>query len=101
MKKILLFIILLVVSGCAEEPTEETFFREIMEEEYILLCGEDDKECINAVKDQIEFCMKESEWRKVIDNAGDREEAERFASEFSSCFKDSDGNPYFDSNGKI
>jgi hypothetical protein len=101
MKKILLFIILLVVGGCTEEPTDETMFIEIMGEQFIDYCGEEDKECINAVKEQIEYCMKESDWRKIIDNAGDIEEAERFASEFSSCFKDSNGNSYFDANGKI
>jgi hypothetical protein len=42
--------------------------------------------------------MKQSDWERYADSDEDRDEEEmyRFVSEFFPCFKDPDGNSYFD-----
>ena len=53
------------------------------------------KDDFPKVKEQIESCMEKSDWRKYVDNDEDEEELKRFIGEFFPCFKDSNGNPYF------
>lgn len=89
------FIILLLIGGCTAEQVEEIAFRKVMEYQLIDDCGEDDKECIEAVKEQIESCMEKSDWRKYVKSDEDEEEMKRFVGEFFPCFKDSSGNSYF------
>ena len=96
MKKRTVIFILLLLGGCSAEQTEEFAFRKMMEYQLSEDCGEDNKECIKAVKEQIESCMKKSDWRKYLENDEDEEEMKRFISVFFPCFKDSNGNSYFD-----
>jgi hypothetical protein len=95
MKKISVFVILLLIGGCTAEQVEEIAFRKVMEYQLIDECGEDDKECIKAVEEQIEFCMEKSDWRKYVNNDDDDEEMKRFINAFFPCFKDPNGNSYF------
>ncbi|RLA08978.1 MAG: hypothetical protein DRQ59_13625 [Gammaproteobacteria bacterium] len=88
-------IILLLIGGCTAEQVEEIAFRKVMEYQLIDDCGEDDKACIKAVKEQIESCMEKSDWRKYVNNDEDEAEMKRFIGEFFPCFKDSNGNSYF------
>ncbi len=95
MKKSSVFIILLLIGGCTTEQAEEFAFRKTMEYQLIDDCGKENKECIKAVKEQIESCMKKSDWRKYVNNDEDEKEMKRFISKFFPCFKDSNGNSYF------
>ena len=95
MMKYSVFIILLLIGGCTAEQVEEIAFRKVMEYQLIDDCGEDDKACIEAVKEQIESCMIKSDWRKYVKSDEDEEEMKRFVGEFFPCFKDSSGNSYF------
>jgi len=97
-KKSSVFIILLLIGGCTTEQAEEFAFRKTMEYQLIDDCGKEDKECIKAVKEQIESCMKESDWRKYVNNDEDEKEMKRFINKFFPCFKDSNGNSYFKLN---
>jgi hypothetical protein len=95
MMKFSVLIILLLIGGCTAEQVEEIAFRKVMEYQLIDDCGEDDKACIKAVKEQIESCMEKSDWRKYVNSDEDEEEMKRFIGEFFPCFKDSNGNSYF------
>jgi len=95
MMKYSVLIILLLIGGCTAEQVEEIAFRKVMEYQLIDDCGEDDKACIKAVKEQIESCMEKSDWRKYVNNDEDEAEMKRFIGEFFPCFKDSNGNSYF------
>jgi hypothetical protein len=95
MMKYSAFIILLLIGGCTAEQVEEIAFRKVMEYQLIDDCGEDDKACIRAVKEQIESCMEKSDWRKYVKSDEDEAEMKRFVGEFFPCFKDSSGNSYF------
>jgi hypothetical protein len=76
---------------------EELAFRKVIEYQLKDECGDEDKACVAAVEAQIESCMKQSDWRQFLENEEDQEEMKRFISEFSPCFKDSEGNSYFNS----
>jgi PBP1b-binding outer membrane lipoprotein LpoB len=95
MKKSTVLIISLLIGGCSGEQVEEFAFRKTMEHQLKNECGEENKECIKAVEEQIESCMKKSDWRKYLENDEDEGEMKRFISEFFPCFKDSDGRSYF------
>jgi len=96
MKRIV-FIFPLLIGGCSAEQTEEFAFRKTMEYQLKDKCGEESKECIKAVEEQIESCMKKSDWRKYLESNEDQEEMKRFISDFFPCFKDSNGNSFFTS----
>ncbi len=89
-----MLIIVLLVAGCSEEQAEEFAFRKTMEYRLKDKCGENE-ECISAVEEQIESCMKKSDWRKYLDNDEDKSELKRFINEFFPCFRDPNGNSYF------
>jgi hypothetical protein len=95
MMKYSVFIILLLIGGCTAEQVEEIAFRKVMEYQLIDDCGEDDKACIEAVKEQIESCMGKSDWRKYVKSDEDEEEMKRFVGVFFPCFKDPNGNSFF------
>ena len=65
--------------------------------EYLLKnkCGEENKECLKAIEEQIDSCMEISDWKKYLDSDEDQEEMQRFIYKFSPCFKDPNGNSYF------
>ncbi|QMU60928.1 MAG: hypothetical protein GKR92_04145 [Gammaproteobacteria bacterium] len=85
---------LLLTGGCSSEKVEEFAFMKTMEYQLNEDCGEND-ECLDAVKQQIKQCMIESDWRSYMDSNEDEEEMMRFIGEFFPCFKDLDGNSYF------
>lgn len=91
----ILFICLFLIS-CSEGGIEEFAFKKTLEISLIDLCGEEDKECIDAVKSQISGCMEKSNWRKYLESEDDQDELNRFTKEFYSCIVDKDGNPYFE-----
>lgn len=94
--KIFFMLIAVVLLGaCSAEQTEEFAFRKTMEYQLIERCGEDDEACIAAVEAQIKTCMAQSDWRKYVRNDEDEAELNRFIRAFFPCFKDADGNPYF------
>jgi hypothetical protein len=95
MMKFSVLIILLLIGGCTAEQVEEIAFRKVMEYQLIDDCGEGDKACIKAVKEQIQSCMEKSDWRKYVNSAEDEEEMKRFIGEFFPCFKDPNGSSYF------
>ena len=97
MKRLFLLTICLLIGGCSSEMVEELAFRKVMEYQLKDECGDEDKACIAAVEAQIEFCMKQSDWRQFLENEEDEEELKRFVSEFFPCFKDSEGSSYFTS----
>ena len=80
----------MLIGGCSAEQAEEFAFQKVMEYKLKDECGEN-KGCINAVEEQIESCMKESDWRKYVKNDEDDEEMERFVRLFFPCFKDPNG----------
>lgn len=92
---IIVFLSFLLIA-CSEAQIEELAFRKTLEHDLAKLCGEDDKECINAVKTQTKECMVKCNWRKFLNNQDDEVELKRFTTEFYSCIVDSEGNPYFD-----
>jgi len=95
MKNICLIAILTTIAGCSGEQVEEFAFRKTMEYQLKEQCGESDPQCITAIEEQIVYCMKQSEWRRYLENDEDEQEFQRFIGEFFPCFKDSDGKPYF------
>jgi len=94
MTKLPTIAILLLVTGCSPEQTEEFVFKKTMEYQLKDDCGED-TDCISAIEEQIESCMKNSDWRNYLKNSEDEEELNRFVKTFFPCFKDHDGNSYF------
>lgn len=88
--------VLLVLCSCSDEKIEEFAFRKTLEISLVDLCGEENKECIMAVKSQISACMEKSQWRKYLENEDNKEELNRFTKEFYACIVDKDGNPYFE-----
>lgn len=97
MKLISIFIFSLFLLSCTAEQAEEFTFRKTIEHELLKLCKTHAKEkaCTKAVKNQIVECMKKSDWHKLVDNAEDKAEQNRFINAFYPCFVDSRGNPYF------
>ncbi len=91
-------ILLMLVSlwSCSEGQMEEFAFRKTLELSLLDLCGEEDKQCIAAVKSQISGCMEKSNWRKYLQDQDNEEELNRFTSEFYSCIVDEEGYPYFE-----
>ena len=96
MKKIFIPAMLLITVGCSGEQAEEFAFRKVMEYQLKDDCGEKDKACLKAIEAQIEACMIESDWRRYLENEENEEELQRFIRAFFPCFKDAQGNPYFD-----
>ena len=93
--RILIIFLLLALGGCSQEQAEEFAFRKTMEFQLKDEC-EEDQDCITAVEEQIESCMQQSEWRKYLNDSENEEELNRFIRVFFPCFKDSNGNSYFD-----
>ena len=96
MKRIFILAILLATAGCSGEQAEEFAFRKVMEYQLKDDCGEEDKACLKAIEEQIEACMIDSDWRRYLENEEDEDELQRFIRAFFPCFKDAQGNPYFD-----
>lgn len=94
MFKITSIVFFMLVGGCSAEQAEEFAFRKVLEYKLKDECGEN-QECIDAVEEQIDSCMKKSDWRKYVENDEDDEEMARFVRLFFPCFKDPDGNSYF------
>ncbi|MDO7085683.1 hypothetical protein WNY51_03760 [Pseudocolwellia sp. AS88] len=88
----LVFIILL--TSCSDTDIEELVFRKTLEYSLIDSC-EDDEECKEAVKSQIQECMVSSNWLKFLKNQDDENELDTFTEKFYACIVDGDGNPYF------
>lgn len=86
--------------ACSESSIEEFGFRNGLEYKLTRLCGDDDKECINAVHTQVKGCMEKSEWRKYFDKQDDQAELKRFTTAFYGCIVDPKGKPYFVSSLK-
>ncbi len=95
MTRLFLLTICLLIGGCSGEIIEELAFRKVMEYQLKDECGDEDKACVEAVEAQIESCMKQSDWRRFLENEEDEEELKRFTSEFFPCFRDPDGEAYF------
>ena len=98
MRIIGLLILVLSIVSCTEGQVEELAFRKTLEYDLIKLCGDADKECVNAVKTQIKGCMEKSKWRNYLENQDSEDELNRFIKEFYSCIVDSQGNTYFQPN---
>jgi len=90
----LLLVLSVVLSGCSEEKVEEFAFRKSMQHNLNKLC-DNDKQCRSGVKAQISDCMESSDWRNIFDNEND-ESMQAFIEQFYPCFKDENGNPYFE-----
>ena len=97
MRVIAIFIFLLLITACSAEQAEELAFRKVLEYELIELCGDEDNECIAAVKAQIKDCMVKSNWRDYFNAQEDEAELRRFTIDFYSCIVDPEGEPYFES----
>ena len=98
MNKIFISAWLLLLVGCSTEQTEEFVFRKVLEYQLKEECGEENKQCITDVEEQIQACMRESDWRAYLDNEEDEEEMKRFINAFFPCFKDANGNSHFPLN---
>ena len=98
MKFALFLTILLLFAGCSAEQAEKWAFRKTMEFQLLAECGEEDKVCIEAVEEQLDDCMAQSDWRRYVDNAEDPAELRRFADAFFPCFKDASGNSIFNTS---
>lgn len=98
MKVISIALVSLVLISCSDSMIEEVVFRKTLESSLIELCGETDKMCIEAVKNQISGCMEQSNWRQYLNDQENPEEFQRFTSKFYSCIVDKDGNPIFQPN---
>ena len=95
MKYIHLFVFFSLLYGCSAEQTEEFVFRKVLEYQLKEECGEENKQCIKDIEEQIETCMNKSDWRAYVKNDEDQEEMQRFIREFFPCCKDARGNSYF------
>ena len=93
--RILVIFLLFALGGCSQEQAEEFAFRKTMEFQLKDEC-EDNQDCINAVEEQIESCMLQSDWRSYLESSEDEQELNRFIRVFFPCFKDPNGNSYFD-----
>jgi len=98
MKKFFVFAFFLLISGCSGEQAEEFAFRKMIEYQLKNDCGEENKQCIKAVEEQMKTCMDESDWRTYLDSHEDQKEMQRFVKKFFPCFKDANGNSYFPLN---
>jgi len=49
-------------------------------------------------REQIKSCMEKSDWRRYLDNEKDEKELQRFIDQFFPCFRDANGNSYFQAN---
>jgi len=96
MKNIFILIVLMGMAGCSQEQVEELAFRKVMEYQLKDDCGEQDLDCIAAIEAQIKSCMEKSDWRRYLENEENEDELQRFIHAFFPCFKDADGNAYFD-----
>ncbi len=97
MKLFSIVLVSLILCACSEDAVEEFAFRKSLEYGLTEKCGEDDKECVNAVQTQLKGCMEKSNWRKFVASEDDPVETKRFTQEFYACIVDSEGNPYFES----
>lgn len=91
-------LISLSLFSCSEGQFEELVFRTTLKFSLVELCGEEDKECITAVKSQVSDCMKKSDWRKYLNDQDNQDEFNRFTKAFYSCIVDENGDPYFEPN---
>lgn len=98
MKTLGIFFISLFLLSCGDGQIEEFAFKKTLEMSLVDLCGEEDKECIVAVKSQISDCMEKSNWRKYMEEEESDAEFNRFTREFYSCVVDANGDPYFEPN---
>lgn len=101
MKIIGLLLMSFLLASCSEgqmADIEELAFRKTLEYSLAELCGEEDKACNAAVKEQVKSCMEKSDWRKFLDNEDDEDELDRFTTAFYLCIVDSEGNPYFEAD---
>jgi len=65
------------------------------EDHLVERCGDSNEVCVAAVKEQIESCMIQANWKGTIDNEDDTDFMSRFVSQFYSCFRGENGDPYF------
>jgi hypothetical protein len=98
MRVVSILVVSLFLYSCNPDQLEEFAFRKTLELSLIDLCGEEDEECISAVKSQISDCMEKSDWKKYMENQDSEGELNRFTKKFYSCIVDVDGNPYFEPN---
>ena len=98
MKFVSILLVSLFLWSCSDKDLEEFAFRKTLEYKLVDLCGEEDKECITAVKAQIKSCMVKSSWRDFLNNEESEVELKRFTHAFYLCIVDKDGSPYFESN---
>ena len=98
MRIILVIVIFVLVCSCNIEQVEEFAFRKTIEYSLVEMCEEEskDKECVDAIKAQIEACMEESDWRQYLENEDDKKEMNRFINRFYPCFKNSQGESFFE-----
>ena len=95
MRFVFAVILLGLLGGCSDEQVEEIVFRKTLEYELRDDCGDDDA-CRRAVSEQIAACMEEHDWRRFMENQDDPEETQRFVYAFFPCFKNPQGESYFD-----
>ena len=98
MKAVGVLLVSLFLLSCSDKDLEEFAFRKTLEYKLVDLCGEEDKECIAAVEEQIKSCMLKSSWRDFLNNEENEEELKRFTHSFYLCIVDQDGHPYFEPN---
>jgi hypothetical protein len=96
MKTVFILGLLLIMAGCSQEQFDELIFRKVMEYQLKDDCEDQDKECVAAIEAQIRSCMEASDWRRYLESEDDEDETQRFIHAFFPCFKDADGNAYFD-----
>jgi len=97
-KFITLSLLSLLLVACSGEGVDEFAFRTTLQNSLVEKCGENDKACISAVKNQIKPCMEKSDWRRFVDNQDDKAELKRFTTRFYGCIVDDEGTPYFTPN---
>lgn len=96
MQKILITLIALTtLSSCSLESAEKFAIQKAMEIILVDLCGEEDKECIQAVEEQVSPCLEKQNWRRMLDVDITDEESDMLAKTMANCIVDEDGEPYF------
>ena len=93
--KLTIGLLILVLGGCGESQMEELVFRKTMEYQLKDTCGESDEVCSDTVEEQIVECLRQSGWKRYLENHENEAEQQRFVREFYPCFKDAEGNPLF------
>lgn len=96
MRTPLLVLVLIILSGCDNNELEGFVFKKSLESKLVERCGEKDRLCITAVKQQTGKCADKADWGRFLEDSEDPAEKQRFQGIFFKCLVDVKGKPFFE-----